>query len=152
MEKSWHVSDYGKTFRKTVKLSKVKKDTEQENFDPGITIKTGSGENQMEQTGQTVRNVEIRFEELMEQTGQKVRNVEIRFEEFEGFDRVQIEFVKILKEIMQLHLDNISSLRKVHSIKAKTETKKIGKILNKLKVSNNDALRDVTDAAALLMV
>lgn len=88
----------------------------------------------------------------MGQTSQTVRNAEIRLEEFKGLTWVQIEFVKILKKIMQLDLHNIPSLRSVHSIKAKAETKKIDKILNKLKVSNNDALRDVIDAAALLVV
>lgn len=88
----------------------------------------------------------------MGQTSQTVRNAEIRLEEFKGLTRVQIEFVKTLKKIIQLDLDNMPSLMSVHSIKAKAETKKIDKILNKLKVSNNDALRDVIDAAALLVV
>ena len=67
-------------------------------------------------------------------------NVEIKLEGSKGFNQEQLELVTRLNKIMQLDLDKISSLIRVHRITVRFKTKKINKILNKIKASNIDYL------------
>ena len=67
-------------------------------------------------------------------------NVEIKLEGSKGFNQEQLELVTRLNKIMQLDLDKISSLSRIHRITVRFKTKKINKILNKIKASNIDYL------------
>ena len=78
----------------------------QENVDPGISVETNSKGMKRKKPVQTLRNVDIRFED------------------FEWFNQELLKLVKRLKKKMQLNLDNISSLTRGDSTKGKSETKK----------------------------